>query len=135
MKAVNTKSKLIVLDTDVRTLRRISRAASDRFEVIPTRDARWACAFLAEYHDVAALIVVQRDERIDATATLRRAGRIRPDVRRLLLNHESGERATTHLVKASARGGEFDVVRDGAGAIDELVALAAECDAPRRVCA
>ena len=83
-----SKPKLIVLDGDVELLSSIADIARVYYQVIRTSDSRWAIAWLAQYRDVAAILVQDDLPGMSGLRLLHDARVMRPDVLRVLASRE-----------------------------------------------
>jgi len=91
MRVRATKPKLIALHTDVSTLEFISIAVRSFYQVIPTRDPRWAMAWLGQYRDVSVFVCGRTLGHSDGLAVMESACSMRPDVLRILLTGDPAE--------------------------------------------
>ena len=79
------KPKLIALDSDVANLERIAQIARPYYQVIPTRDARWATGWLAQYRDVSVFVAAHSLAGGEGLPLMQAARNMRPDVLTILM--------------------------------------------------
>jgi DNA-binding NtrC family response regulator len=82
---IRTRPKLVALDSDLASLHAVADAAEPWFDVLETRDARKALAWLQQHAAVRVIVTEHVMDTAAGVSILETVRTLRPDVRRVML--------------------------------------------------